>query len=144
MERVRKGQRFVGEQEELMIEHHILWYIDSCKKIKYMFRKLMPGLYCFSLRIAWHKIYYPKHIIVHFIIRANELLLKNYVCLLMKFELSWRNKEKLESTDTTGTKASFYLELVEEMQQRGIDFLPIDLINPKQPSFIRLGKLISL
>ena len=40
MEGVRKGRGLTPEYEELMIEKGIpQWYIDSCKKIKYMFPK---------------------------------------------------------------------------------------------------------
>ena len=40
MESVRKGKGLKPEWEEAMKEHGVpQWYIDSCKKIKYMFPK---------------------------------------------------------------------------------------------------------
>jgi len=42
MERVRKGRMLADGDPELMRKHSVPeWYIDSCNKIKYMFRKHM-------------------------------------------------------------------------------------------------------
>ena len=38
MEHVRKGKGLTPDEEKLMLEHSVpKWYIESCKKIKYMF-----------------------------------------------------------------------------------------------------------
>ena len=40
MESVRKGRGLKPEMEQAMIEQHVpQWFMDSCKKIKYMFPK---------------------------------------------------------------------------------------------------------
>ena len=40
MEKVRKGKGLSEEDEKLMKEHNVPeWYIESCKRIKYMFPK---------------------------------------------------------------------------------------------------------
>ena len=61
MEAVRKGKGLKPEWEAAMKEHEVpQWYIDSCKKIKYMFPKAHAVAYVtLSLRIAWYKLYQP-------------------------------------------------------------------------------------
>lgn len=61
MESVRKGKGLKPEWEAAMKEHAVpQWYIDSCKKIKYMFPKAHAVAYVtLSLRIAWYKLYQP-------------------------------------------------------------------------------------
>ena len=61
MEKVRKGMGVTAEEEKVMIEHNVeTWYIDSLKKIKYMFPKAHATAYVMmAWRIAWFKLYHP-------------------------------------------------------------------------------------
>ena len=61
MESVRKGRGLKPEWEEEMKGHDIPgWYLDSCRKIKYMFPKAHAVAYAMmAFRIAWYKVYEP-------------------------------------------------------------------------------------
>jgi len=75
MESVRKGKGLNEEQEALMREHNVPdWYIDSCKKIKYMFPKAHAVAYVtMAFRIAWFKVHMPlAYYATYFSIRADE------------------------------------------------------------------------
>ena len=62
MEMVRKGKGLTSEAEQAMRNVNVPeWYIESCKKIGYLF----PQAHCagytdFALRLAYYKIYHPQ------------------------------------------------------------------------------------
>ncbi|MEG2310866.1 MAG: PolC-type DNA polymerase III, partial [Clostridia bacterium] len=75
MECVRKGKGLTDEQEALMREHNVPdWYINSCKKIKYMFPKAHAAAYVtMAFRIAWFKVHIPiAYYAAFYSIRADE------------------------------------------------------------------------
>ncbi|MBQ8080551.1 MAG: PolC-type DNA polymerase III, partial [Clostridia bacterium] len=74
MESVRKGKGLKPEMEEAMVAHNVPpWFIDSCKKIKYMFPKGHAVAYVtMALRVAWYKVYYPQaYYSAYFTIRGD-------------------------------------------------------------------------
>ena len=75
MEAVRKGKGLTIDQEELLLQHNIpYWFIDSCKKIKYLFPKAHATAYVImALRIAWFKVHRPiYYYAAYFSKRAKE------------------------------------------------------------------------
>ncbi|VEU70069.1 PolC-type DNA polymerase III [Mycoplasmopsis glycophila] len=61
MEQVRKGKSITPEQEEELKKSNVPgWYIESMKKIKYLFPKAHATAYVLmAWRIAWFKLYHP-------------------------------------------------------------------------------------
>ena len=136
MELVRKGKALKDpekweEYEALMRQHDVPeWYIDSCRKIKYMFPKAHAAAYVMmAFRIAWFKVHIPKaYYAAYFTIRA-----KAFDAEFMIFGKE-KVKEKMKEIQMMGMQAppkdkDMYddLELVLEMYERNIKFLPIEL-----------------
>ena len=131
MERVRKGRGLTEEQEVLMNENSVPdWYIDSCKKIKYMFPKAHAAAYIISsLRIAWFKVYKPAYYYAaYFSVRANEF---DYGDMCRPIEEIRADRERIGRefmrAKDRDQKVYYIYELVEEMHARGIRFVPIDV-----------------
>ncbi|WP_406244171.1 DNA polymerase III subunit alpha [Tissierella carlieri] len=150
METVRKGKALKDpkwpEYENLMREFDVPeWYINSCKKIKYMFPKAHAAAYVMmAFRIAWFKVYIPKaYYAAYFSIRA-----KAFDAEFMIFGKE-KVKEKMKEIELLGNDAApkdkdMYddLELVLEMYERGIKFLPIDLYKSHATKFLVEGEYL--
>jgi DNA polymerase-3 subunit alpha (Gram-positive type) len=131
MEDVRKGRGLNPEQEEEMRAHGVpQWYIDSCKKIRYMFPKAHAAAYVLmAMRIGWFKVYHPlAFYAAYFTVRADEFDYFTMACGKQKAE------RKIEELEKQGNGISMkdrnvltILEVVNEMYARGIGFLPVDL-----------------
>ena len=147
MESVRKGKGLKPDWIEEMKSHGVPdWYIESCKKIKYMFPKAHAAAYVMmGWRIAYCKIYYPlAYYAAYFSIRATAF----------SYELMCQGKEKLEyfmddyekRKDTLSKKEQDTqkdMKIVQEMYARGFEFVPIDLYKANAHTFqIVDGKLM--
>ena len=102
MESVRKGKGLTEEMEAAMNEQHVPeWYIDSCKKIKYMFPKAHAVAYVMmAFRIAWFKVHRPLAFYsAYFSIRAKGfdascMIKGDKVCLDKMTELRGKERDK--------------------------------------------------
>ncbi len=145
MEKVRKGKGLSPEQEALMREKNVPdWYIDSCKKIKYMFPKAHAAAYSISsLRIAWFKVYYPEEYYCSFFtVRAAEEFNGEVLCAGHE-RVKARRRELYDGfvTRKPNEKSEYYLcELVEEMHARGIEFLPYSIEKSDATHFQKVAK----
>ena len=135
MESVRKGRGLTPEMESAMREHNVPdWFIDSCKKIKYMFPKGHAVAYVtMALRIAWYKVYRPAaYYCAYYTVRADGFdanLLGGTVETVKKNYKSFQDRKRENSKDFTDKddKLMIIMEIVIEMLYRGIEFLPVDL-----------------
>ncbi|MCM1246370.1 MAG: PolC-type DNA polymerase III [Roseburia sp.] len=147
MESVRKGKGLTPDMEKAMLEAGVEdWYIESCKRIKYMFPKAHAVAYVMmAFRIAYFKVFYPlAYYAAFFSIRAKAF----------DYELMCQGKEKLEALMRDYKRRSNELskkeqdslgdmKIVQEMYARGFEFMPIDIFRAKAADFqIIDGKLM--
>ena len=146
MESVRKGKGLKPDQEEIMRANNVPeWYIDSCKKIKYMFPKAHAVAYVtMAFRIAWFKVHHPlAYYATFFSIRADEFDSEFMIYGKEKVKAKMKEIELMGNNATQKDKGMYTtLELVLEMYERGFEFLPIDLYKSHNSKFqIEDGKL---
>ena len=139
MEQVRKGKGLDEVDEEAMKAAGVAdWYIESCKRIKYMFPKAHAAAYVMmAFRIAYFKVYYPEcFYAAFFTVRANDF---DYVLMckgVAKVKSAIRDLDEKGNQMTTKEKNLLtILEIVLEMYARGISFLPIDLYKSHATEF---------
>lgn len=147
MESVRKGKGLTPDMEIAMKKKNVPdWYIESCKKIKYMFPKAHAAAYVMmAFRIAYFKVYEPlAYYTAYFSIRATAF----------NYELMCFGRERLEHYLADYKKRSNQLSkkeqdtlkdmrIVQEMYARGFTFVPIDIYKAKAHTFqIIEGKLM--
>ncbi|AYF54806.1 PolC-type DNA polymerase III [Clostridium botulinum C] len=141
MEKVRKGKGLTEEHEALMREHKVPdWYIESCKKIKYMFPKGHAVAYVMmAVRIAYYKVYYPQaYYATYFTVRGiddfdADLIVKGEDVV----------KRKMDEINALGNNATqkdkgllTNLELAFEMYKRNIKFLKVDIYKSHPTKFL--------
>ena len=149
MEFVRKGKPSKDPEgwekfSNLMKEHNVAeWYIESCRRIKYMFPKGHAVAYVMmAMRIAYFKVHYPLAFYAAYLSRkaedfdfdimGNPESAKNHLEVLSK-ESKLDVKKKAEMA---------ICEIIVEMYARGFQFLPIDIYKSGGTKFtIEDGKI---
>lgn len=143
MESVRKGRGLKPEHEAAMIENNVPdWYINSCKKIKYMFPKAHAVAYVMtSFRLAYCKVHYPEAFYATYFTTKVEdfdadLIIKGYDAIKAK-------KKEIEElgNDATQKEKGMYiiLEVAQEMYARGIKIAPVDIYKSSATEFEVVG-----
>lgn len=142
MESVRKGKGLKPEMEEAMKANNVPdWYIDSCKKIKYMFPKAHAVAYVMmAFRIAWFKVHKPLAFYsAYFSVRAKGfdascMIKDDAVCLDKIRELHRKDVDKTISAAEKDTQTT--LEVCHEFYKRGFIFEPMDVYKSDATKFI--------
>lgn len=140
MEAVRKGKGLTEEYEKIMKEHGVEdWYIESCKKIKYMFPKAHAAAYVMSaIRLGWFKIYEPLAFYAANFTYKSASDFDSLIVLKGSQFVKDKMKEIASNPNATQKDRDTYttLELVNEYYARGFEFLPVDLYKSKASEFI--------
>ena len=134
MEKVRKnkkGDPLPDWMIDRMHEHNVdEWYIESLKKIKYMFPKAHAAAYVLSaIRIAWYKIHMPLEFYCAYFSAApdgfdGELAVKSKKTIeAVLRDLKEKGNEQSQKEAATYSAMQLALEFV----ARGYKFLPADL-----------------
>ncbi|MBR4292333.1 MAG: PolC-type DNA polymerase III [Clostridia bacterium] len=131
MESVRKGKGLQPEWEEAMRAANVPeWYIDSCKKIKYMFPKAHAAAYVMSaIRLGWYKVHMPLEFYAAFFTVAPKGLDASLIMggkRAVEAKIAEIQDREVESSQKDENMLGA-LQLVNEAYARGIKFLPVDL-----------------
>ena len=140
MESVRKGKGLTPEWEEDMRANNVPdWYINSCKKIKYMFPKAHAAAYVMSaIRLGWYKVHMPiAFYCAMFTVAPGgfdaAIVMKgrgNVVNTIKDIERRGKEASQKEQSSVST------LQLINECMSRKIRFLPIDI--EKSDAFVFL------
>lgn len=143
MESVRKGKGVEDEWQAIMKEKGVPnWYIESCKKIQYMFPKAHAAAYVLmALRVAYFKVHYPLYYYAaYFSVRADDF---DIVAMHQGKEMV---KHRIREINAKGFDASVkdknlltVLELANEMLERGYTFQMVDLQKSDATQFLIEG-----
>lgn len=141
MENVRKGKGLTPEMEQIMREHQVQdWFIESCKKIAYMFPKGHAVAYVtMALRVGWFKVYHPLvYYAAYFSIRGGGF---NALNMTKPAEYVLKELESLKATDQRDLSEKnkdeiVVMEMVYEMGLRGFHFLNVDLYKSHETQFL--------
>lgn len=144
MEKVRKGKGLSAEQEELLVKNDIPdWYINSLKKIEYMFPKAHATAYVImAWRIAWYKLYYPLQFYAsYFSIRPDaidvESMSSGYDMVSRKLaEYKRRKNDTLNPLSTKESALITTFEITKEMYARGYKIQNVSLEKSQSKDWI--------
>ncbi len=142
MEKTRKGivakVGFPEGAEEAMKACDVpQWYMDSCRKIKYMFPKAHAAAYVIAaLRLGWYKIYKPTEYYTAFltvrggdldavtVARGRDAVKRKMLELHGPLNAEPKDRKPMTAKEKDQFTA---LQVVNEMMARGVELLPVDI-----------------
>ncbi len=147
MESVRKGRGLPDGAEQEMIDANVPdWYIESCKKIKYLFPKAHAVAYVMmAFRIAWFKVNYPLAFYAAYFYRRSQKGGFDAMMMACGMDTVLENITAIDNNENATEKDQdnlITLEVAYEFYLRGFEFLPIDVYKSHATKFlIEDGKL---
>lgn len=153
MEAVRKGMMKKNpEKAETMIQDMQAngiapWFIDSCKKIEYLFPKAHATAYTImAFRMAYYKVYHPQAFYAAYLSVNSDDFDAGMAFMSIK-----DIKKEIQALSKKGVKLSvkeddrlIILEIILEMGLRNVRFLPVDLYKSEATTFMIEGDAIRL
>ncbi|MDL2293998.1 PolC-type DNA polymerase III [Ruminococcaceae bacterium OttesenSCG-928-D13] len=145
MELTRKGKvaakGFPDGVEEALRAHGVEeWYLESCRKIKYMFPKAHAVAYLISaIRMMWFKIHYPREFYAtYFTVRGEDIDHEAAVGgrKVAKAHLDQITQKLREEKTAKNEDILASLQLVNEYLCRGYEFLPIELGKSRATKYV--------
>lgn len=151
MEFVRKGQPSKNpegwkEYSDLMKEKSVKdWYIESCRRIKYMFPKGHAVAYVMmAMRIAYFKVHYPLAFYAAYLSRKADDFNVEVLGTPEKAERRLEELSKEGKLDVKKKTEQALCEIMVEMKARKIELLPIDLYLSDGRKFLIEGDKIRI
>ncbi|MGL4944983.1 MAG: PolC-type DNA polymerase III [Fusobacteriaceae bacterium] len=149
MEFVRKGQPSKNPEgwktySDLMKEHKVKeWYIESCRRIKYMFPKGHAVAYVMmAMRIAYFKVHYPLEFYAAYFSRKYDAFNYEVMSDVGKVKDKLKELSSEPKLDVKQKAEQALCEIILEMRARGLEFLPIDVYKSQGIKFtIEDGKI---
>ncbi len=148
MESVRKGRGLPDGAEQEMLDAGVPeWYIESCKKIQYLFPKAHAVAYVMmAFRIAWFKVHEPLAFYSAYFYRRSQ---KDGFDAEMMTQGIDRVKDEIKRIDANPDATAkdqdllTTLEVCYEFYLRGFSFAPMDLYESDALKFnLKDGKLL--
>ena len=146
MEAVRKGRGLPEGAEDEMKEHGVpQWYIDSCKKIAYLFPKAHAVAYVMmAFRIAWFKVHRPlAFYAAYFSIRAKafdeKFMCRGVETVRQKIKaINDKKNAKNRADRPTDVEEDMLvtLEVCYEFYRRGFHFARMDISRSHAVNFL--------
>ena len=147
MENVRKGKGITEEMESEMRKLKVPeWFIESCKRIKYLFPKAHAVAYVsMAFRIAYFKVHYPlQFYAAYFTIKGDQfdpvLVLRGKEAIKRRL----RELKAMPAKDAQKKNEVSVLEVALEMILRGFSFLPPDIFKSDAKKFLIEGNSLRI
>jgi DNA polymerase-3 subunit alpha (Gram-positive type) len=145
-EKVRKGaaarEGFSAEEEQALRGAKVQpWWVESCKKIEYMFPKAHATAYCFTaVRMAWFKAHQPRAfyaawLTLHAEYLESEVLARGREAVLTR--IRQLRQMRMDNSGTAKDEASLgTLVVAYEALLRGLVFEKVDLYRSHPTRFV--------
>jgi len=147
MEKVRKGKGLSEEDErEVRSCGAPEWFVNSCKKIKYLFPRAHAAAYVsMGYRVAYFKVHYPLAFYsTYFSIKGGEFDIDICTSDTNSIKKEIIRLRADQDRNVKDRAKETLLEVVMEMIYRGFSFLNVDLMKSHPTRFLIEGKSLRI